>query len=150
MNIGAAFPSKYLKASDIPDGQRISVVLDRVEIENPAGNGDPDDNKPVLYFVGKQKGMVLNKTNSNTIAAALGSETESWHGKTIQLYASETSFDGRMVACVRVKVPPQPKGVAPNGGGRIARTADRVADGPAAMSEILGEEPAFQKDDIPF
>lgn len=118
MNIGSAFPSKYLKASDIPESQFVTVQINHVEIENVAGSGDPEDDKPVLYFIGKQKGMVLNKTNSNAISTAYGYETDDWQGKTVQLYATETEFQGKRVPCLRVKVP---KGGAAVAGARPQR-----------------------------
>jgi hypothetical protein len=69
--------------------------------------------KPVLYFQGKDKGMVLNKTNSHMIASLTGSkDTDDWTGCQIRLYATETEFAGEMVECIRVKAAgskPKPK-----------------------------------------
>ena len=42
-----------------------------------------------MYFEGKPKGLVLNKTNANTISDAYGDETEHWEGKEIVLYEAE-------------------------------------------------------------
>jgi hypothetical protein len=77
---------------------------------------------PVVYFRGKDKGVVLNKTNGNKIAALVGSkDTEDWAGCQIRLYATETEFGGETVECIRVKAagavstkpkPPKPE-VAP-------------------------------------
>lgn len=104
MRINEAFPSKYLKASDIPDGQFVPVQIDRVDVENVGNDDDPENHKPVLYFVGKAKGMVLNRTNSSTIASAYGDETDDWRGKNLLLYATETPFQGKNVPCLRVKI----------------------------------------------
>jgi hypothetical protein len=106
MNIGTAFPSKYLKASDL--GQlRPVVVIDAVRMESI---GD-DEDKPVVHFQGKAKGLVLNKTNANMIAEITGSqETEHWRGRRIALYASKTDYQGKRVDCVRVDYPPQGAG----------------------------------------
>lgn len=100
MNIDKAFPSNYLKASDLGDAQPI-VTIDRVEVE---AIGRDKELKPVLYFVGKEKGVVLNKTNSNKIVGLLGSkDTDEWIGCKIRLYATETEFGGETVECIRVK-----------------------------------------------
>ena len=100
MNIDSAFPSNYLKASDLGDSQPV-VTIDRGEIE---GIGRNKEMKPVLYFRGKEKGVVLNKTNANKIAQLLGSrDTDSWRGAQIRLYATETEFGGETVECIRVK-----------------------------------------------
>ena len=102
MNINDAFPSNYLKASDLGEAQPV-VAIDRVEVE-PVGRGK--EMKPVIYFAGKQKGMVLNKTNSKKIAELAGSpDTEEWAGVSVKLYATETEFGGETVECIRIKAP---------------------------------------------
>ena len=107
-NINDAFPSKFLKASDLAGAEPI-VVMDRVEFE-PVGRDR--EMKAVLYFHGKQKGLVLNKTNANKITEITGTAlTEEWHGQRIRLYATETTFGGDTVDCVRVK--PATKSVMP-------------------------------------
>lgn len=110
MNINTAFPSKYLKASDLGEAQPV-VTISRVEIE-PVGQGR--DMKPILYFQGKEKGLVLNKTNSRKVAALAGSfETDEWVGTQIKLYATEVEFQGETVEAIRIKelksVKPAPK-----------------------------------------
>jgi hypothetical protein len=100
VNIDTAFPSNYLKASDLGQSQPV-VTIDRVVIEAVGRNKDM---KPVLYFKGKEKGVVLNKTNGNKIAAILGSrDTDDWRGGQIRLYATETEFGGETVECIRIK-----------------------------------------------
>jgi hypothetical protein len=100
MNIGDAFPSKYLKASDLQGAEPV-VTIDRLEIE---AVGREKQQKAVLYFRGKEKGLVLNKTNANKITDLLGTAlTEEWEGQRIRLFATETQFGGDMVDCIRVK-----------------------------------------------
>lgn len=100
MNIDQAFPSNYLKASDLGDKSPV-VTIDRVEIE---AVGRDKEMKPVLYFKGKEKGVVLNKTNSNMIATLTGSrDTDDWTGCQIRIYATTTEFGGETVECIRVK-----------------------------------------------
>lgn len=115
MNINAAFPSKYLKSSEVPE-EGITVVIDRVEIEDVDGKGA---RKPVVYFRKAKKGMALNVTNSKKITTIIGTaETDDWGGHPIVLYQSETDFQGEVVACVRVRAPkngakPTPPAPAP-------------------------------------
>ncbi len=145
MNIESAFPSKYLKAADIPDGQQVPVTIDRVGVEDPSGNGDPDENKPVIYFTGKKKGMVMNVTNKNTIVSAYGTDTDNWCGKPILLYKAETSYAGQMVPCIRMRIP---KG-AVTGGGQYPRTQASVAAEPKPGPEVFADA-GVNPDDIPF
>lgn len=99
-NIHDAFPSNYLKASDLKGGQPV-VTIDRVEFE---AVGRQKEMKPILYFAGKEKGVVLNKTNANNIANLVGStETDDWKGCQIRLYSTHVEFQGESVEAIRVK-----------------------------------------------
>ncbi len=146
MRIGEAFPSKYLKAADLPDGQFVPVTIERVELQNVAGNDSPEETKPILHFVGKEKGMVMNRTNSQEIANAFGDETDDWMGKRVLIYATTTLFQGKTVACLRVKVPKAtPANRTPAAPAPAAKTAPKPP-------EYQGEPEAapIQNDDIPF
>lgn len=117
MNINQAFPSKYLKASDLNDAS-VTVKISDVKIEQVGQN---KDTKPVAYFHGKTKGLVLNKTNSRKIAAIAGSpETEDWVDTEIVIYPTETEFGGESVECIRVK--------APKGSRQVERDAPPPSD----------------------
>lgn len=108
--ISEAFPGTYIKAADLKD-RTSRVTMDRVMMEDVGG-----DHKPVLYFTGKDRGLVLNKTNANNIVAAFGDDTDGWHGGEIELFPTMVDFQGKSVPAVRVRVPPraaQPKRVAP-------------------------------------
>lgn len=102
-NINEAFPSQYLKASDLK-GQQPVVSIDRVEFE-PVGRDK--EMKPIVYFVGKEKGLVLNRTNSKTIVNLAGSaETDDWNGFKVKLYATHVEFAGESVEAIRIKAAP--------------------------------------------
>jgi len=102
MDINSAFPSNYLKAADLRGG-RVTVAIDSVVIENIG-----DEDKPIVYFQGKEKGLVLNKTNANMITEiAKSSETEQWPGVRVTLYSCKVDFQGRRVDAIRVDYPPK-------------------------------------------
>lgn len=104
MNIHDAFPSKYLKASDLK-GQHITVTIDRIAFESMDGKL-----KPVAYFRGKEKGMVLNKTNSNAIESMVGSaETNDWAGVRVSLFPTKVEYQGKRVDAIRIEDPPHGK-----------------------------------------
>ena len=102
MNINEVYPSKYISASDL-NGQNVRVTIARVDIEKIG-----TDTKPVVYFKGKQKGLVCNKTNGKTIAMLYGDETDDWTGGELILFTIMTDYQGRPVEAVRVRGP-QPK-----------------------------------------
>jgi hypothetical protein len=102
MKVGEAFPGAYLKSSDL-QGRRVTVVISEIKPEEIGG-----DTKPVLYFEGKERGLVLNKTNANMIAEILGTdEMDDWHGHRIVLHPAKTEFQGRRVDCIRVDAAPK-------------------------------------------
>lgn len=107
MRVSDAFPSTYLKATDL-QGRTAAVKIDRYTIEDIG-----DDRKPVLYFVGKDKGLVLNKTNANEIAFAYGDDMDDWGGKDIELFAMQVSYQGKTMPGLRVRVPRQKPALPP-------------------------------------
>ena len=98
MNINDAFPSKYISAADL-QGRDINVTISQVIMEDLG-----DENKPVVYFAGGQKGWVLNRINWESVAFLHGPETDSWAGKTITLYNDPTiMFGNKRTGGIRVR-----------------------------------------------
>ena len=64
------------------------------------------EHKPVVKFQGKDRGIVLNKTNAAMIAEIANSEeTDDWKGVKVVLYPTKTDFQGKRVDCIRVDYP---------------------------------------------
>jgi hypothetical protein len=123
MNIDAAFPSKYLKAADIGETD-LALTIKEVVMET-VGQGEEAEGKPIIYFNETEKGLVLNKTNTNTIKGLYSAETDNWVGKTIALFATEVDFAGKQTLALRVRMrPPQAK---TNGNGHAPTVADLKA-----------------------
>jgi hypothetical protein len=101
MLISQAFPSNYLKASDL-QGRTVTATIESCELEELG-----DATKPVLRFRGQSKGAVLNKTNALNLAAAYGEDTAGWIGKSVQLSSQKVQYQGRLVDGLRVSVPAQ-------------------------------------------
>lgn len=93
------YPSKssHLKAEDLR-GKEIKVKIDTATVQQVG-----EDHKLVLTFPGKEKDLVLNKTNSAKIASAHGNDYDKWPGKEIILYPDVTDFGGKTVDCIRVR-----------------------------------------------
>lgn len=139
MRISEEFPSKYLKADDL-GGREIRVTIARVEREKMG-----DDFKPVVYFNGKEKGVVLNKTNSFTIANAFGDETNDWFGNDIILFSVMTEYGGKTTPAIRVRLPTarDNRDTAP----RRQAQQDPISSGPPP-GHPANDAPL--NDDIPF
>lgn len=133
MNINDQFGSnKFLKSADL-QGNVVQVKIQTVQVEKLG-----DDRKMVMYFAGKDKGMVLNKTNAMTIGDAYGEDTDDWIGKPIEIFSMKVEFQGRMVDGLRVRVPK-----------RIGAQQERTGiHGPAPQSAPAHAEEL--DDEIPF
>lgn len=108
MKISQAFPSKYLKAEDLA-GRRVTVTIQSADIETIQGDHGKEE-KLVLHFVGKEKGLVCNVTNANMIANILGSdETDDWIEGKIILKEEKVPFQGKLVPAIRVDAVPGSK-----------------------------------------
>ncbi len=108
MQVDQIFPSKYLKAADL-QGREPTVVIAKWDIETIG-----EDRKLVIYFQGKEKGMVCNRTNADRISMLHGNDTDSWIGKEITLFTDMVNFQGRQTNALRVK-PPVKRGPAVDG-----------------------------------
>jgi len=96
MNIYDSFPSKYLRCADL-QGRTI-----RAQISNVATEQMGKDMRPVLYFAGKQKGLVINKTKAMLLADAWGPETHNWIGRDISLRPDKALFEGKVTDSIAV------------------------------------------------
>ena len=107
MKIGEMMPSKYLKKEDI--GRGSLVTIKELARANVAMDGEPAENKYVLYFNEFEKPLVLNSTNIHLCAQVCGSEdTDDWIGKRLVLYTDpNVSFGGKLIGGLRVRAPRQ-------------------------------------------
>jgi hypothetical protein len=102
------FPSKWLKCTDIPEAGLVATITS-VDQEMV---GDEEESKPVVSFKETAKGLVLNVTNFDLIAAWHGGDTIGWIGKRVTLYRTVTTYKGKPVNAIRI-VAKQPKMPAP-------------------------------------
>ena len=159
MNINDAFASKYLKAADL-QGRSVRVKIQDVVTEKVG-----DDLKFVLYFVGKQKGMICNRTNGMTIGEVFGPETDNWRGGEIELFSMKVPFQGKLTDALRVRpliarqAPAQrPVQMAPNARDRAMVGQDHGQDdgyrgddvAPAASQPASRPQYEELDDEIPF
>jgi len=143
ININDAFPSKWLKAGDL-GGQQPRMSIADVRMEDVGDDG----HKPVVYFHGTDKGVVLNKTNATNISQSYGADTDGWRGKSVVLFTTWVDFNGRSVEAIRIRpdtgrqfvsgLPDQP-------GSKTSASAPHAGETAAGPREF-----APLDDDIPF
>ena len=98
MDMNNVFPSKFLKASDL-QGHKVKLTIASVEMDKFG-----DDDKPVMYFRDKEKGVVLNKTKAGILSSSFSPESDGWIGKEIFLYPTKVNFQGQMVDSIGIQV----------------------------------------------
>lgn len=100
MNIFDCFPSKYLKCTDL-NNQEVELIIRGVTLEQlPDGT-----TKPICYFQESQRGLLLNRVNSKTLADAYSPETDRWIGRPVVLVPSRCEYKGESVDCIRMRIP---------------------------------------------
>ena len=98
-NISEIYPNKYLKAAEI----RRTIVCKISEVEMATMPGG--EKKPVIYFEGKPKGLVANKTNATVIAEEYGDDYTRWTGCEVELYTTPVTFQSQTKPAIRVRIP---------------------------------------------
>jgi len=110
------FDRDYIGAFDL-QGREATVTISKVVGGELTAVGGRKSKKPILYFEGKEKGMIANKTNAKTIAALYGNFVEGWKGKRITLFVSSTRdpSTGGDIDCIRIRplVPTERKADVP-------------------------------------
>lgn len=136
MKISEEFPSQYLKAADL-GGREIRVTMGRVERETIG-----TDKKLVLYFKGKEKGLVLNKTNANTIGDGYGDDTDEWFDQPVVLFSVKTDYQGKVVDAIRCRIPTakELREAQPRREDPISTSPQRMTGG---VSDNLSDEVPF-------
>ncbi len=103
-DVRTMFDSKYIGAWDL-QGRDAVVTIDKVVGAVVEGEGGRKDRAPLIYFVGKTKPLVGNKTNCKTIAGITGTfKASAWVGRKVTLYATTCKGKaGGQVDCVRIR-----------------------------------------------
>jgi hypothetical protein len=129
--LAEAFPSKHLKPVDLADGPVVATIK-LAELERMKGFDGKEVPKVVLYFTKKLKPLPLNRTNFEAVMDICGSDdSDDFPGTKIEVYATKTSMNGKVMDCVRIRAP-----------GAIEKPKKATADGE-------DEKPPFN-DEIPF
>lgn len=148
-NINQMMPSKYLKKEDFP--QPALVTIRSFTQDNVAQQGQPEEKKWVMHFNEFENGMVMNSTNLQLAAIALGSEeTEDWVGHQVVVYNDpNVSFGGKLIGGIRIRQvrtrPALPVQAAPVRQAPVRQYRGSHPDPEAASSALEDMD-----DDIPF
>jgi len=95
----------YLKAAHLPPGKVVPATVDRIEFQTVHPRPGQEEIKPVMYFQGKQKGLILTSTNQDFLRATFGDDITASYGKPITLRAIRKTIAGRGVDTIIIGLP---------------------------------------------
>ena len=96
------FPSKYLKSEQLEKDEDLVLTISDVTVE---AVGQDQEQKAVVWFEEIDEGLVLNKTNANTIAQnADSAKLTDWIGMKVKLFKKQVEFQGKQLWGIRVKL----------------------------------------------
>lgn len=104
MKISDLFPSKYMKGDDL-GGKAWSFKIKEVRMEEMHDKqANKKAKKPVVYFHGPRKGLILNRTIAEQIAKATGQDdTDNWPGHLVTIHPVTITAFGETHLVIRVK-----------------------------------------------
>jgi len=99
------FPSKtmLLGSHNLNDGEELIATIRAVTIEAIKNTSGQTEHVPVLHFEGKMPPMVLNITNSRSIASLYGEHYDHWVGCSIQIFATKVKAFGQETTALRIR-----------------------------------------------
>jgi hypothetical protein len=94
------YPGRFLKSGELL-GRKVTVEIADVaidELENEKGKKI----QGIIYLKGKDKQIVLNKTNGLCLKAMFGRKLSDWVSKRIVIFQDQTRFGSDTVDCIRI------------------------------------------------
>ena len=103
MKRSEAFPSKYMSKDDV----KIPVIATIADVRPEVLKSDNgDESKPVMYFSGDHKPMIINNANWMTVEDLYGDDSDAWAGHTVELYHEPNiMFGNKRVGGIRIRKP---------------------------------------------
>jgi len=97
----------YLKAAHLPEGKTVIVTIDRIEFQELHPRPGQTEIKPVMYFKGKAKGLILTSTNQDFLKTTFGDEIPACYNQRVTLQPVQKKIAGRMVDTILIgQAPP--------------------------------------------
>lgn len=104
----------FLKQEDL-QGKAVRVQIAHVGPEEVKDENGKMEKKLLMHFVGKDKALILNRTNCEAVEAILGTDDyEAWIGAKVILFTDPTvKFGGKTVGGLRIRADAPSKPVPP-------------------------------------
>jgi len=145
--------SRWFKAADLQNEKKLRI---KSATEELIGIGADQKKMLTIWFTNSEKGLPLNRVNNRTVRGAFGDVCDGWIGKIIILYPTQADFRGRMVPCLRVRIPPPKQSAVavhtpqPSGNGAAAAAQPEVTNDPELEPDPTKTVAEDLDDAIPF
>lgn len=105
--------SMLLGAHNLNEGEELVATITGAGIQAIKNKNGGEERVPVITF-SNAPAMVLNITNTKTIAALYGDLYENWIGRSIQVYPTKVKAFGQEQMALRIKlmIPPDPNEIS--------------------------------------
>ena len=121
----------YIGAYSLTPGQDLTVRIQSVGREIVKGT-DGKEEECTVAKLAQEKPLILNRTNSKSIAKLYGPYIEDWSGKEITLFATKTKVAKEVVECLRIR-----PSVTPRQAVKQGLSSQRFA---AALASVASKE----------
>lgn len=133
-DVDEAYGSRFLGVTDVTKKIRTKILKVRKEDVKDRESGKLKK-KIIVFFESIDKGLILNVTNKNILAAGLGKSPANWIGASVGIFVDPTvGFGGKQTGGVRLRVLLPPA---------AAKPAPAAATPPAAADGDPGFDPDF-------
>jgi hypothetical protein len=129
MDMTKIFPSPWFAASDF-DAIGKEMTIGNVMMQQVSA-----EFKPVVYFHGQEKALVLNPTNNKLMIAMFGGDSKNWTGKNVVLYSFSAVFQGQPQSRLGVR--------APDGRATPAEPVSPPSSRPLPRTDDMNDEVPF-------
>lgn len=94
------YPGRFLKSGELL-GKKVTVKIADVAIDELEGEKGKKI-QGIIFLEGKDKQIVLNKTNGLCLRGMFGRKLTEWVGKRITIFQDQTKLGGEIVDCIRI------------------------------------------------
>ena len=96
--------SRHIKSEDVGN-KEFKLKISKSQLEYM--DKEETDQKVVVYFEGRDKGLALNATNYKMLKGNFGKDSDDWNGKEVMLYVVDTEFGGKPTKGLRLRMVPE-------------------------------------------
>jgi hypothetical protein len=120
----------------------MTVTISKVTVED--FGDDTEQLKFVAWFEEVEQGLILNRTNSNSLEELSGSdESDDWTGLVIDLFVIRVDFNGKRTPAIRIEAATGEPSAGSGAGGQkplpLSKAAGSKAKSPAKAAAKTAE-----------